>query len=226
MIPFARKGSAIAIILLSICGLTSAIGPPERKVEGNVITSEHDPKVRIELPKKVQYVGADRWELLGIADCELHVFAEADRQKTVRNLYWIQFEGYLSSKPNLKHQYESTRHTTIGDLDFIVDTWVRKKDEKVTPGSDHEHLEKLLADNDLKLPTGMMCVRLVHLLDETKRQELMIIYGEDLSSIGLSANDLKKGGQAHEEWKEIEKGLVERAEKKIEIGNLQLGGLL
>jgi hypothetical protein len=40
---------------------------PERRVENNVIISERDPKVRIELPKSVQHVGADRWELYGIA---------------------------------------------------------------------------------------------------------------------------------------------------------------
>jgi len=34
-----------------VCGhLGAQINSPERKVEGNLITSEHDPKVRIELP--------------------------------------------------------------------------------------------------------------------------------------------------------------------------------
>jgi len=48
----------------------------------------------------------------------------------------------------------------------------------------------------------------------------MIIYGEDLDSIGLSPNELKKEGRAHEEWKRIEKGLIERAENKFEITEL------
>ena len=75
---------------------------PEPKVEGNVITSEREPKIRIQLPKSVQYVGADRWVLYGMADCELHAFVEADGQKNVKRLYWIQFEGYLPTKPGLK----------------------------------------------------------------------------------------------------------------------------
>jgi hypothetical protein len=217
MILSAWQRSVIAIFALGICAFAAGGEPPERKVEGNVITSEQNPKVQIELPRKVQYVGSDRWNLLEIADCELHVFVEAGQQQTVRTLYWIQFEGYLPSKPDLKYEYDSQWHTTIGGLDFYVDASIRTKDDRVTPGSDLEHLQKLLKENGYKLPSGMMSVRLVHLLDETKRQELMIIYTEDVASVGFSANDLKKGGQAYEEWKEIQKGLLERAEHKIEI---------
>ncbi len=68
---------------------------PERKVEGNAITSENDPKVRIDLLKSVQYVGANRWVLYGIADCELHAFVEADQRKNVQSLYWLQFEDLM-----------------------------------------------------------------------------------------------------------------------------------
>ena len=36
----------------------------------------------------------------------------------------------------------------------------------------------------------MMYVRLVHLLDEQKRKELMTIYGEDVAQSGFSAAEL------------------------------------
>ena len=72
-------------------------------MKNNVLTSEHDPAIRIELPGSVQYVGADGWILLGIADCELHAFVEADKQKNVQHLYWVQFEGYLPNRPELHH---------------------------------------------------------------------------------------------------------------------------
>jgi hypothetical protein len=62
-----------------------------------------------------------------------------------------------------------------------------------------------------------MYVRLVHLLDERKRKELMIIYGEELRPTGFSAADLSTGGKAFGQWPAIERGLLERAEKKIAI---------
>ena len=74
---------------------------PERKVEGNSIYSAHDPHVRVQLPDSVQYVGADRWNLYDIADCELHAFVDPDMEKNVQRLYWVQFEGYLPGKPDL-----------------------------------------------------------------------------------------------------------------------------
>jgi hypothetical protein len=173
--------------------------------------------VRIELPKSVQYVGTDRWVLFGIADCELHAFVEADSQRNVQRLYWVQFEGYLPTKPKLKHRYDSPRHVTIGGLDFYVDTWISANDHKDTSGSDTEHIEALIRAHGYKMPAGMMYVRLVHLLNEQKRKELMIIYGEDLSPTGLTAADMHSGAKAYNQWLAIEKSLVERAAKKIVI---------
>jgi hypothetical protein len=190
--------------------LTQQTIAPERKVEPNAVISARDPKVRVEFPRSAQYVGADRWNLYDIADCELHAFVDSDAQKNVQRLYWVQFEGYLPSKPDLAHQYDSPRHTSVGGLDFYVDTWVRSKDEQTQQGSDRQHIEELIRSKGFN-------VRLVHLLDERKRKELMIIYGEDLRPTGLSAADLSQGGKAFGQWPAIEKGLLERAEKKIAI---------
>jgi len=76
----------IIILVLFAGSLAAEAAGPERTVENNVIISERDPKVRIELPKSVQYAGADRWVLYGIADCELHAFVEADREQKVARL--------------------------------------------------------------------------------------------------------------------------------------------
>jgi hypothetical protein len=199
-------------------GISCLAAPaPERKVENNAIISERDPKVRIELPESAQYVGADQWVLYGIADCELHAFVEADKQQNVQRLYWIQFEGYLPLKPDLHHQYNSPRHARIGGLEFYVDTWTNTNDKKPEAGSDAEHIKALIRAHGYKTPAGMMYVRFVHLLDEQKRKELMVIYGEDLAPTGFTAADLKKGARAYDQWPVIEKSLVERAEKKIAI---------
>jgi hypothetical protein len=206
------------VVLILFCGsIATQIKGPERKVDGNVITSQREPKIRIQVPKSVQYVGADRWVLYGIADCELHAFVEVDSQKNVERLYWIQFEGYLPAKPELKHTYDSPRHAQIGGLDFYVDTWVRPNNATTEQGSDREHIETLIRGKGYKMPAGMMYVRLVHLLDEQKRKELMIIYGEDLSDTGYTAAELRSGGKAYARWPTIEEELVARAGNKITI---------
>ena len=232
----------IVVVVLLCISLAAQTNAPERKVKGNVITSEREPRVRIQLPESVQYVGADRWVLYGIADCELHAFVDTDRQKedrqkedrqkedrqkpdlpkkarqkNVRRLYWIQFEAYLPTRPELHHTYDSLRHANIGGLDFYVDTWVRPNDAQIEPGSDREHIEALIRAKGYKMPAGMMYVRFVHLLDEQKRKELMIIYGEDVASTGLTAAELREGGPAYGRWPAIEKDLIESSQKKIAI---------
>jgi hypothetical protein len=206
------------LVIALLCGFLSAqTTRPERKVERNVITSERDPKIRIQLPKSMQYVGADRWVLYGMADCELHAFIDADPQRDVQRLYWVQFESYLPTRPELKHTYDSPRHANISGMDFYVDTWVRGKDAEMRAGSDVEHILALIRGNGYRMPAGMMYVRLAHLLDEQKRKELMIIYGEALAPTGLAAAELRKGGKAYDRWPAIERDLIERAEKSIAI---------
>jgi len=214
------KKTAVSVITAPVFSCVLLLGqtpPPERKVEGNVVTSERDPAVRIRLPRSAQYVGADRWVLYGMADCELHAFVDADPQGNVQRLYWVQFEGYLPSRPELKHTYDSPRHTTIGGMDFYVDTWVRAKDAEVRNGSDREHIETLIRTKGYHMPDGMMYVRLVHLLDQQKRKELMIIYGEDLLPVGLSAADLEPRGKSQDRWPALEKGLIQRSQEKVVI---------
>lgn len=207
---------AIVALVVSF-GLFVQGDRPERKVEGNTITSDRDPRIEIGLPKPVAYVGADRWHLYEIADCEVHVFVEADANKNVYRLYWVQFEGYLPAKPEMSYQYDSPQHATIGGLDFYVDTWVRANGAQTRAGSDREHVEALIAAKGYKMPAGMMYVRLVHLLDQQRRRELMIIYGEDLAPTGFTAADLSEGGSAYVKWPPIAKGLVERAQQKIAL---------
>lgn len=207
----------ILLVVLLGGSLAAQVTRPERRVERNVIVSERDPKAQIRLPQAAHYAGADGWVLYGVANCELHAFVETDRQNNVQRLYWVQFEGYIPEKPSLKYDYDSPRHTTIGGLDFFVDTWTRANDAQTRAGSDREHIETMIRAKGYKMPGGMMYVRLVHLVDEQKRKELMIIYGEDLAATGFSAAELQKGGKAYEQWPGIEKGLVERAENKITI---------
>ena len=218
------KHISIALLLTALLAAQTHTqpGPPQRRVQGNTITSTSDPAVRIELlnsPVYVgpAYVGSNRWILYGMANCELHAFVQADTRKKVQRLYWIQFESYLPTRPELHHTYDSPRHTQIGGLDFYVDTWVELTSGHIKPDSDVEHIHTLLETHGYKLPSAMMSVRLVHLLDEEKRKELMFIYSEDVASTGHTASELGSGGPAQDQWPKIEQGLVERAKKSIAI---------
>jgi len=190
---------------------------PERRVQEDVLTSDHDPRIRVVLPATSHYLGADRWILGGFDDCELHAFVDTDEQKTVQRLYWVQFEGYLPSRPNMHHTYDSPRHAEMAGMDFYVDTWPRATNAKTEAGSDLEHLEALIRSNGYHLPAGMIYARFVHLLDQEKRKELMIIYAENLAPTGLTAADLLKGGKDYRRWPTLERDVIDRAEQNIKL---------
>ncbi|HEX5706681.1 MAG TPA: hypothetical protein VFX96_05265, partial [Pyrinomonadaceae bacterium] len=59
--------------------------------------------------------------------------------------------------------------------------------------------------------------RLVHLVDDKKRDELLIIYLEDLSLLNLTAADLAKGGRAAERWPQVSQDLLARATRGLKI---------
>lgn len=52
-----------AMALITGVAANAQTPKPTRTVQANALTSERDPSVRIELPKSVQYVGAERWVL-------------------------------------------------------------------------------------------------------------------------------------------------------------------
>lgn len=191
----------LGLLLLSCSAAQASEPAPVRLVTANVVTSDRDPAVRITLPKGVSYVGTNRWILFGIANCQLFAFVDADANKRVKRLYWVQFEGYIPSMPKLHHTYHSKDHTTIGGMDFFVDTWAgsstpSKPDTKpleafirskgyavpagINTGSDEQHIYALIAAKGYMLPRMLSSVRFVHTLDAA-RKELMIIYSEKTS---------------------------------------------
>ncbi|HEV2212222.1 MAG TPA: hypothetical protein VGS99_02635 [Gammaproteobacteria bacterium] len=206
--------AALSLIALGPLAATAQTAAPERGVQGHSLSSLHDPKVEMTLPATATYLGSDRWILKAYADdVELHAFVEAGDTRQVQRLYWVQFEAYLPSRPELKHTYDSPRHTSLGGMDFFVDTWAESTGSKDGPDSDSTHLKALLKAKGYTLPATMMSVRFVHLMDGG-RKELMFIYSEPAPA-GLTAADLKLGGKAYGQWPGLEKGLMERGQKSI-----------
>ena len=214
------NGQRTALAVLLSLPFAAAAGASERNVVANTVISRHDPVVQIRVPKSAQYVGTERFMLrdpkLGDFDeCELFAFVEARKSKEVRKLYWVQFESYLPSHPELHHSYDSPIHAALGGMDFFVDTWVTANDSKSDPGSDTEHYYALLDARGFKR-RDMMGVRFVHLTDSTKRRELMIIYREPLPA-GYTPASLAKGGRDYADWASIKRGLIERGEHSTKI---------
>ena len=189
-----------------------------RKVEGQVLASADMPVVRLTFDKAFKYVGGQSFILYDVASAEQHFFVDADAQGRVKRFYWVQFEGYLPSNTHA-YDYKADKTVNIGGLDFIADAYARNiKTNSGRPDSDGSRARAFLEGKGYRMGSDdVVMQRLVHLVDKAKRNELMIIYTEDLSSMGLSAADLAAGGRAAARWDEITKALLDHALKNMKL---------
>ncbi len=213
-----RKSLLLVIALFGLCMPAATAQQQPRTVKGRVLTSTEMPAVRLEFDKAFKYAGGHDFILYDVARAEQHFFVDADKQGRIKRLYWVQFEGYLPSNSH-KYQYKVNKSVNIGGFDFIADAYARNI--KANPGradSDGSRARAFLESKGFRWPSDeILSQRLVYLVDEAKRNELMIIYAEDLAALGLTAADLATGGSGAARWDEVSKGLLDRAMKGMKV---------
>jgi hypothetical protein len=166
----------------------------QRAVTGNTILSATMPAATFEAAAGLTYAGTQSFDLYGLAAVEQHFFVELDGTR-VKRLLWVQFEGYHATN-NQTYNYTDTTVTHSGQA------WHRQRDtwkpfaRAARAGSDGARMREFLAAKGWTLPSDLLYERLVWLLDRPARNELMVIYTEDLQDHGLTADELEPGGAA------------------------------
>jgi hypothetical protein len=215
----------LALVSIALAQTNTKTAPPvTRTVSGQVLKSKNMPAVRLEFDKAFKYAGGHSFVLYGVANAEQHFFVDADKDGRLKRFYWIQFEGYLPDNTH-SYNYKSPKIVNIGGLDFFADVYARSlKGDTGRPDSDGNRARAFLASKGYKMTgTEVISQRFVHLIDQAKRNELMIIYLEDLSTLSgaddgvLTAADLAEGGSARARWPEISQGLLDRALKNMKV---------
>jgi len=123
------------------------------------------------------------------------------------------------SCPDGEHTYDYSNDEPVifAGLPFWKSSNFGPTNNTPRPGGDGERTRQMLSRAGYKLPAERMSVRLVHLVDESRRKELMVIYAEDLAPSGYTAAQLRDGNEPRPEWKAVEQGLVERAMSRIKL---------
>jgi len=189
-----------------------------RTVNGQVLSSRTSPAVHITFDKAFKYAGGQTFILYDVALAEQHFFVDAAKDGKVKRLYWVQFEGYLPSNTHT-YEYNSKTIAQLAGLDFFADAYpVKVNINEGRPNSDGQRAQLFLESKGYRVQgADVLMQRLVHLTDESKRNELMIIYVEDLGGSGLKAADLEPQGRAAARWQEVQKGLLKRATEGLRI---------
>ena len=208
---------ALAVLFNTSCATAEAL-KPERRVEGTVVLSAKDPSARIAVPARATYVGAVRFVLFRAADCEIHVFVEADASKKVERIYWVQFEAYLPEHPKLVYSvHPAYSPTTLGGLPFYQRARFGQSTDPIEPGSDAERVFSMLKAAGYTVPAETVNVTYKHFLDATMRKELMLIVLEDISTTGVTFAQLVKGDQVTPAWASVAAKLLGREPKAFAV---------
>lgn len=188
-----------------------------RTVRNNLLLSESLPSARFRIDPGFTYAGNTSFLLYNAAHVEQHHFVVADRKRRVERLLWFQFEGYLKNN-EYRYRYTNMDTMKLNGLTFLHDADVLNIDEdyRVRPASDSAHTVDYLRQQGYTLEGDTMFKRLVW-LESDLRDELMIIYSEDLRPTGLRISDLREGREPGGEWISISRSLHERALSSFEV---------
>ena len=162
-----------------------------RLVKGQVLTSTNLPSIRIRFDKRFKYVGSQKFILYDRAQVEQVFFVDADNEKRVKRMYMIQFEGYL---PNVDATYNYAVEKTIdlGGQTYIINTETIPNVQAALnqdPRSDSAHAGAFLAGKGFRFSESVMYQRFVRLVDQTKRNEFILVYIEETGTIAVPDKD-------------------------------------
>jgi hypothetical protein len=165
-----------------IAALLFAAGPgdsgslsPRHRVAGQVLPASVSPIRKLRFAKEFRYAGGQRFILKKVADAEQHFFVAADKDGTVRRLYWIQLESFL---PGIGEGYDYSSDTALTVDGVAFRRNARRWEAPPEPDSDRAAMYAFLEKRGYRIPDGALRIRLVHVPESNRREELMIVYAE------------------------------------------------
>lgn len=194
---------------------------PQRSVQANLLSSGAAPVIQIKVDLSFTYAGSVSFILYHVAQVEQYHFVITDPDGHVLRLLWLQFEGYLDNN-EFTYNYPTSAPLELAGYEFWHDADVLNIDEEFQqrPDSDSAQVVSYLKEQGYDLSGDTLFKRLVW-LDRAKRNELMLIYSEDLKTLGFEMAEVAKLDKRSSQWVELEQELHQRALKSFTIVTAQ-----
>ena len=155
-----------------------------RQVKGQLLTSTHLPAIEIKFKDAFKYVGSQQFILYERAQVEQFFFVNADTDQHIKSMYFVQFEGYLPGI-DATYNYPVTETVTLAGQTYIVNAQAVPNVSDVlnqNPQSDAARAVAFLKNKGYRMNESIRFQRFVRLVDDAKRNEILIIYIEDAGS--------------------------------------------
>jgi hypothetical protein len=179
--------------------------------------------IQVRFPRQAKRVGQASWVLFEAANAEIHVFVEADPNRQIKRMYMVQFESLLASNKDFTYPIPNQPIVNLGGREFYVRANAGKRTDPIQPGSEFEQVSQLLVKKGYVLPIEFGSVRLLSYPSAERRDEIIILYWEDLAELnGLYNGDFEslidRAARAYSAtWTPIGEALKRRALERIRV---------
>jgi hypothetical protein len=193
----------IAIGLSCFVALTLWAAEPPRdqssRVEQNTFISLANPKIRVKVDRKFEYVGRVPFTIDDQAGGNRYVFVHANRDKHIQQMFIIQQEGFFASSPEI-YRYKITTPARLGSVDYQHSVIMEDNDANVheEPGKEADLTQQFLATRGYVLERELIMSRFARPADSERRHEIIFFCFENLSSYGRKLKDFPAGSDSPE----------------------------
>nr|AIA13470.1 Unknown Function [uncultured bacterium] len=191
---------------------------PQRRVQGRTLISDALPPIKVRFDKAFRYVGRQSFILYNSAQVEQFFFIAATGGR-IKRMFMVQFEGYLPDNTHT-YNYDLSNTLELGGVEFMQDTAVANVPtfRKQYPDSDAGRAAAFLEGKGYQLESeDIVYQRFIRLVDEARRNELLIIYYENLGGTGFTAADLSEKGSKAGQREKVFQAVRKRALKSFKV---------
>lgn len=172
---------------------TSNPEPPSH-VENNTFISPNNPKIRVKVDKRLDYIGKVPFTIDNLAAGTRYIFVRATHDKHIQQMFIIQQEGFLPSSDDT-YKYGITNPAGLGSFEYqhsviLYDNAATIREE---PGKEADVTQRFLAAHGYFLEPELVMSRFARPADPQRRHEIIFFCFESLSAYGHSRADFSAG---------------------------------
>lgn len=175
------------LLLLVPLLLASAVAPV-RTVDHNLLVSDQEPAISIQVDPSLTYVGSFHFQIHTVAAGDRFVWVQATPEKRVQKLVIVQLEGYLEGKG--QYNYSPLNVTHLGENDYNSNGFFYDDSDygREHPGNEATKTREFLEQRGYSLDHEQSLYRFFRALPD-RQNEILIFYIQPMSELGLKMSE-------------------------------------
>jgi hypothetical protein len=164
------------------------------RVENNTFISRDNPKIRVSVDSKFQFLGNVPFTIDKVAGGYRYVFVRTTPDKRIQQMFIIQQEGFFPTS-NDTYKYRITNPIRLGSFEYrhSVDIYNNDAEIREAPGKEGDVTKRFLEAHGYSLEPELVMSRFARPADSQHKHEIIFFCYENLSDYGHKLADYPEG---------------------------------